>query len=310
MIEGVVPTATGPVRPDELGFTLMHEHSAIFSPGMREAYPHLYDHVEIRNKLIMGFRDALESGVRTIVDCTTPDLGRDPELVIDAATVSGLQVVLSTGIWLDVPRWFQVRDADAAAELFVRELDEGIGSTGVRAGIIKIASHEAVTPAQETIVRGAARAANATGTAITTHTLPGARTGLRQLEILREEGVPLDRVVIGHSSCDDRAYLEELYAAGCYVGWDQFGLPSEIGDEAAVTRALIAFLIEGRADRTLVSGDYGPFVDWDLSPAHGYGYVPGTVLRRLHEGGVSDQDIRRMTVESPARLLTRLREAS
>jgi phosphotriesterase-related protein len=305
MIATTVPTASGPVTPEELGVTLMHEHSVIFSPGMRDAYPHLYDRAAIRTALIEGFRSALDAGVRTIVDCTTPDLGRDPDLILDAAGITGLQVVMCTGIWLDVPRWFQVRDADAAAELFVRELTDGIGSTGVPAGIIKVASHEAVTPPQETVLRGAARAAKATGASITTHTLPSWRTGLRQLEILREEGMPLDRVVIGHSSCNDRAYLEELYAAGCYVGWDQFGLPTEIGDEDAVTRALIAFLADGHVDRTLVSGDYGAFVDWDLSPAHGYGYVPRTVLPRLQAAGVSDQDVRQMMVDSPAQLLTR-----
>jgi phosphotriesterase-related protein len=306
MISGTIPTATGPIAPEQLGFTLMHEHTVITSPGMIEAYPHLYDRKAITRTLIDGFLEAKAAGIGTIVDCTTPDLGRDPLMIMEAATIAGLQVVLCTGIWRDVPRWFQARDADAAAELFIRELEDGIADTGVRAGIIKVASHEVVTEPQESILRAAARAARATGATITTHTLAPARTGLRQLEVLAEESMPMDRVIIGHSSCTDREYLAQLYASGSYVSWDQFGLPGEIGDEAAVLATLIEFLQQGRADRTLLSGDYGPFVDWDLEVANGYGHVPGVVIPKLLEAGVSQDDIDTMTVHSPARLLTRV----
>jgi phosphotriesterase-related protein len=306
MIAGTIPTATGPVTPEQLGFTLMHEHSVITSPGMMDAYPQLYDRRAIKQALIAGFLAAKAAGIGTIVDCTTPDLGRDPLLVIEAATIAGLQVVLCTGIWRDVPRWLQVRDADAAAELFVRELETGIADTGIRAGIIKVASHEEVTEPQELVLRGAARAARATGGTITTHTLAASHTGLRQLEILREESMPLERVIIGHSSCTDRPYLDQLYAAGCYVGWDQFGVESEIGDEEAVTATLLEYLAAGHAGRTLLSGDYGPYVDWDWSVANGYGYVPEVVVPKLLAAGVSADDVKTMCVRSPATLLTRV----
>lgn len=300
-----IPTATGAIRAEELGLTLMHEHTVITSPGMPQALPHQYDRATIRDALVKGLVDARSAGIGTIVDCGTIDLGRDPELVIDAAGEAHINVVLATGIWLDVPRWFQVRDIDAATEVFVRELDEGIAGTGVRAGIIKVASHEEVTPHQEKILRAAARAAIATGVSVTTHTLPSARTGLRQLEILRDERLPMDRVIIGHSSCTDREYLTQLYAAGCYVGWDQFGLPEEIGDEDAVIEVLIEFLRNGHARRTLLSGDGGTFVDWDFSEAHGYGYVVTDVIPRLRAAGIPEPDIIAMTVDGPARLLTR-----
>jgi phosphotriesterase-related protein len=283
----------------------MHEHSVITSPGVTEAYPQLSDRKARSDALVRGFLAAKAAGIDTIVDCTTPDLGRDVYQVLEASAISGLQVVLCTGIWLDVPRWFQVRDADAAAAMFIGELEHGIAETGVQAGIIKVASHEEVTPAQEIILRGAARAALATGAAITTHTLATARTGLRQVEILQEEAVPPERVIIGHNCSTDREYLAALYGAGVYVGWDQFALPSEIGPEDLIIAVLAEFLAQGHANRTLISGDFSPFVDWDMAEALGYRHVPDVVLPKLRAHGVDDETIRLIMVDSPARLLDR-----
>jgi phosphotriesterase-related protein len=201
-----------------------------------------------------------------------------------------------------VPRYFSVRSESAAEEAFVREIEIGVGQTGVRAGIIKVASHEEVTPEQAIVLRAAARAAVRTGITVTTHTLPEARTGLRQLEILREEGLTPDRIVIGHSTCTDREYLELLYESGCTVGWDQFGT-SEIGDETATLGLVVEFLAEGIAGRTVLSGDFGAFVDWDTSLGHSYRYVPEVVIPFLRANGVADRDSQARTVAAPARLL-------
>lgn len=300
-----VPTGTGLVAVEALGFTLMHEHVVIFSAGTAQGFPFLYDRDAICDAAVRSLVEARRVGVTTIVDVTTVDLGRDPELVAAAANEAGVNVVFATGIWLDVPRYFAVRDPNAARDVFLRELEEGMGGTSIRAGIIKVASHEEVTPAQEIVLRGAARASLATGVAITTHTLPSARTGLRQLEVLAEEGVPADRVIIGHSSCSDLEYLELLYASGCTVGWDQFGT-SEVEDEPGVIDALAHFLARGHAAQTVLSQDYGAFVDWDFALTHSFGYVSEVVLPALRAKGIADEAIRTMTEEAPARLLARI----
>src|SRR6266567_1199032 len=82
----------GPIPVDDLGLTLMHEHIAIFSPGVREAYPFLFDMDEILAHSVEDLRAAKEAGIGTIVDVTTPDLGRDPRLVADAAAIAGINV--------------------------------------------------------------------------------------------------------------------------------------------------------------------------------------------------------------------------
>src|SRR5450755_485435 len=97
--EGLVSTSRGPVDVSQLGFTLMHEHVAIFSPGLPAAFPHLYDRDAILKASIACLADARSAGIDTIVDVTTIDLGRDAALVAQAADAADINVVLATGIW-------------------------------------------------------------------------------------------------------------------------------------------------------------------------------------------------------------------
>ena len=110
-------------------------------------------------------------------------------------------------------------------EMFVRDIEQGIADTGVKAGILKCATDEpGITPGVERVLRAVAQAHKRTGVPISTHTHAGLRRGLEQQRIFEEEGVDLSRVVIGHSGdSTDVGYLEELIAAGSYLGMDRFG---------------------------------------------------------------------------------------
>jgi len=85
------------------------------------------------------------------------------------------------------------------AETFIKEITEGIGGSGIKAGIIKVATQaNRISPCEEMVLRAAARTAKATGTRITTHTDDGAM-GREQLDIFAAEGVNLRHVIVGHS---------------------------------------------------------------------------------------------------------------
>src|SRR5262249_13275629 len=94
------------------------------------------------------------------------------------------------------------------------------GGTGIRAGIIKVATGvPAITPYERAILAAAAKASVATGAPITTHTDQG-RLGDEQERILTEAGVPAHRIVIGHScGTDDHAYHLAIARGGSYLGF-------------------------------------------------------------------------------------------
>src|SRR5207253_2192111 len=81
-----------------------------------------------------------------------------------------------------------------------RDATEGVGGSGVRAGIIgEIGTDKPWLSAQEERVhRAAARASRRTGLAITTHSVQS-RVGLDQLSVFEAEGADLSRVVVGHA---------------------------------------------------------------------------------------------------------------
>jgi phosphotriesterase-related protein len=283
--------------------TLMHEHVCIFSPGFPAAFPHLYDRAAILNAATQSLGRARAAGVGTIVDVTTVDLGRDPELVIRAAAAADINVVMCTGIWVDVPRYVRGRGPDDAARLFIQEIEDGIQGTDVKAGIIKVASDEEVTPAEEIVLRGAARAARATGIPITTHSMTRTTSALRQVEILSEEGVPMDRVVIGHSTTTDRDYLDKLYGTGCTVGWDTFAYVAD--GELVEVVATLAEYAKAYPERTVLSNDSSPFADWEpMAVPYDYGNVMELVIPALGAAGVAADEIQQIMVHNPARLLT------
>ena len=306
-----VQTATGPVDEDRLGFTLSHEHIIVGSAGVRETYPFLFDMPRTRERVIGELSEAKAGGVDTIIDATPMDLSRDVDFVADVSRASGVQVVVATGLWRDIPRFFWERDPDFIADVFIHEIQDGIGPERIKAGVIKVANdQEGVTPQAELVLRAAARACKATGVPITTHQWAPAQVGRRQLEIFLDEGVDMSRVCIGHSAdTTDVDYLEGLLKRGVYLSMDRYparpGMPGWQERNATV----MALIERGWADRLMVGHDYAPAPY--LADGSGpeperptrYLFVSTTALPALRADGVDEATICKMTVDNPRRFL-------
>jgi len=200
-----VETVDGRCAPDALGPTLMHEHLLIGWPGW-EAYASddRAVHGERTKICVDRMLELRELGVRTLLDPCPIDLGRDVELMAAVAQESGVRIICATGLYKEdygAPAYFKFRAqfGDAVkemADLFVHELTEGVGSTGIRAGVIKVAtSAHKITPYEELVLRAAAAAHLATGAPITTHTDEGTM-GVEQLDILTGAGVAPTAIIV------------------------------------------------------------------------------------------------------------------
>ena len=307
-----VETVLGAVDAATLGVTLSHEHVLVGMGEDNHHYPWLFDWEQTRAKAIGELREAKAGGVDTMIDLTTPDLGRDIRFIRDVAVASGMNVVVATGIWRDVPRSFWTRDLDRIADIFVHEIEVGIEDTGIKAGAIKVA-HDVggVTAEGERILRGAARALKRTGCPISTHHWAPEQVGTRQVEILREEGAPMDRVCIGHSAdTTDVGYLESLLNAGVYLSMDRYpggeGRP-DWRQRNATVRALID---RGWAHRLMLGHDHapGPVMAGSTAPlADGptrYLFVSTVAVPALRADGVTDDTIDLMLRDVPRHFLT------
>jgi phosphotriesterase-related protein len=319
MATSVVHTVTGPIRPEQLGRTLVHEHLTVgyggweadtLRPGPTDA--------ERFTVCVERIRELQELGYRTLVDPCPNDLGRDVELMAKVAQATGFQIVCATGLYKEseggVAYWHMrgrfASSVDAMTELFVHELTEGIGRTGVRAGIIKVATGPGrMSDYERTVFEAAARAAVATGAPITTHTDEGTIGDLQQ-QVLTAAGVPAHRIVIGHScGTSDHAYHRRIASGGSYLGFDRFGLEI-LRPDAERVAALLRLLAAGAGDRVLVSHD--SVWCWRGQPLPAALLAEATavwnpthfsrrIVPRLREGGASDAQIDALTVENPRR---------
>lgn len=300
-----IQTATGPIDSDDLGFTLTHEHVVVGSPPVRQQFPDLHDPAAILDIAVPNLVAAREAGVRTMVDLTPITLGRDAGLIRDASERSRLQIIVATGLYYFPDLHLTFAPPEQITELFVRDISDGIGDTGVRAGVIKCATQPDMNPFNEKVLRASAQAHRQTGVPIGTHTFVANRTGLDQVRVFQEEGVDLGRVIIGHSDdTDDISYLEEIIAAGAYVGMDRIGLPRPRTSEERAD--MVAALVErGHVERVCLSHDSGVMEGYDealkaeRSPDWRYTFIPGEFSDMLRDRGVSDDAIEQMTTRNP-----------
>jgi phosphotriesterase-related protein len=302
-----VETARGPVDTRELGPALMHEHIVTRSPGVQENWPHLWDRPGIVALAEKKLADLYSRGIRTIVDLTTVDLGRDISLIAEVARRTRLHVIVATGVWWMPQRYFSAHGVDAVAELFIRDIREGIGATGIKAAIIKCATDTAgVTPVIENILRASARAQKATGVPISTHTWAAGRVGETQQAIFAQEGVDLRRVIIGHSGdSEDLKYLRGLMERGSTIGMDRFGLENFLPTDKRV-EVLARLCAEGYAPKMVLSHDANCWTDMlseddkrRTRPRWNYNHISDDILPLLRKAGVSEEQIDQMLVANP-----------
>ncbi len=306
-----VRTVTGDVAPSQLGFTLPHEHTQchLWRIPERFDYWELTPDEDLIAAELERFRAA---GGSCVVDLTLPGIGRDPAWLRRVADRTGLLVVMGTG-WYREPYYppdalIDRRSVEELADLMVREFEEGADGTDVRPGIIgEIGCHKPWVSAQEErVFRAAGRAARTTGMAVTTHAVMSP-IGLRQLDLLEAAGADPSRVVIGHS--DSYPILDHWLAIverGASIECDFLGMaftPMERKGEPRVIELILEMLHRGHGARILLSQDVCDNSQLTFYGGNGYAYIAEAFLPRLRERGVSDAEIRTLTVDNPQRIL-------
>jgi phosphotriesterase-related protein len=310
----------GAIDTADLGVTLMHEHVFVLSPEIMANYPEAWgDEGEREADAIARLNELKARGVDTIVDLTVIGLGRYTPRIARVAAATDLQIVVATGVYTynDVPFYFhlsgpgsELGGPETMTDMFVRDIEEGIADTGVKAAILKCATDKpGVTAGVDRVLRAVAQAHRRTGVPISTHTHAATRRGLEQQRIFAEEGVDLTRVVIGHSGdTTDIGYLEELIANGSYLGMDRFGLDLFLSFEDRVNT--VARMCErGHADKMVLSHDAACFIDWVpeallpvAAPNWHFLHIHNDVLPALKARGVTDEQIDTMLIANPRKI--------
>jgi phosphotriesterase-related protein len=322
----IVNTATGPRDTSELGTTLIHEHLLLHYPGAELDSRHPFDLKTAKEEAVERAKDLRTLGVSTIVDACPIDLGRHPEFDAEVSRESGLNIIVSTGLYSEKvgqPYYFRDLSVDDLTEIFVKEITDGIGSSGIKAGMIKVACGETpLEPAfggagklgiyEEKAHRAAGRASALTGVPIITHNSELEPGGLAQLEVFLHEGAKPDRIVIGHScGVGVMRYYFDILEKGASLGFDRFGFEVFCTDKMRLA-SLIGLIHVGFVDQMFLStdrpvamlGQLDPamLATWATLPRWQPKHIVEDIVPSLKAAGVTDQQVSQMLIGNPLRL--------
>lgn len=266
------------------------------------------------------------AGGHAIVDVTPIGVGRDPLALQRLSRTTGIWVVMGGGLYIENmhPGWSRDASVEDLSQLFIREATVGVDDTGVRTGIIgeigtsgiakgAVAQDGPMTAAEEKVLVAAAHASNETGLAITIHLDPRVEGAFRTFEVLSREGVPPDRIVMGHLDLrEDKAYHRAVADLGVYLEFDCFGRESythewgnlAFGHDTRRVESISELVAAGFDNRVVLAHDIALKMDLRKFGGIGFGHVLSATVPMLRRAGVSERSIMRMLIDNPRDILT------
>jgi len=307
----MIRTVLGDISPEKLGVCYAHEHiiiDASFTTVVDEDF--LLEDVEAATRELSEFHAI---GGRAMIDSMPCDCGRNVLKLAEISRRSGVHIVCPTGLHLmkyyDPGHWGNFYSEDELATLFITEINEGIDArdcngpfpqrTPHRAGLIKIATGETITPRAEKIFAAAARAHHETGCPILTHTEQGS-LGLEQVRLLEKHGTDLRHVVLSHlDRKPDPAYHREILSTGVRVEYDSaFRWKPEQGNP---TLDLLVALFPEFPNQIMLGMDAARRAYWKHhGGSPGMDFLLTTFTAQMKSAGLTDSDLRRIFVSTPA----------
>jgi predicted metal-dependent phosphotriesterase family hydrolase len=299
-----VHTVLGEIDPSELGTTMMHEHTYMdFEPALGN-----YDAiVNDEQKLVSELRLYREAGGSAIADVTPSHLGRNPRGMARISDASGVHIVMGGGWYRHEYHPDEVANTstNALAEKLVREFTDGVAGTGIKPGLLGelgTGRGPVMSLGEERAFRAAGRAQREIGFCISTHTTHYGELAFEQIGVLREEGVPDDRIIIGHLGeyvgADDVIAIAET---GVCVQIDHVGRALSGGMISDEQRAknVAQLIAAGHVRQLTLSMDICSNSAMHAHGGHGYDHLIRNFLPLLRVEGVTDADIHQILVENP-----------
>ncbi|WP_367278161.1 phosphotriesterase-related protein [uncultured Photobacterium sp.] len=281
------------------GYTYCHEHLHIdLSPQKGDIDCRLDQYELIKDEM----RDLIDHGVYNIIEVTNSFMGRNPQFIESLIFETGINVLLSTGYYIDgfFPPELYSKSAQQISQEMIREIIVGIDGSNLKASVIgEIGSSEnTFTETEKTVFEAAAMAHYETGRPISTHQSMSTM-GRQQIELFKNFGVDMEKVTIGH--CDLKDNLDEilwLLDQGCHIQFDTIGKNSYYPDTKRL--AMLKALSErGLLDRVMLSMDITRRSHLKQNGGLGFCYLIETFVPMLKEIGISQVEINAMLKHNP-----------
>lgn len=295
-------TTLGNYSADRLGMILPHEHIFVdLGPIEEENWRHA-DPDAVIEMMAPELERARDVGVTALIECTPIGVGRRAEIVKAVSEAANFPIVLPTGIYREpwVPQWAYDAPMEMIRDWMIAELAGEIEGSGVQAGWIKLsAGDEGLTTVETKILRAAAQAGLETGAVIGSHTIKGSVVK-DQLRIIDNEGYTPERFIWIHTQADENFDIHlDIASLGTWLEYDSIG--SEWTSELFFLENIPRLLDAGFGDQLMLSHDRGWF---DPSQPGGgepkpFTYISEVFIPKLHELGIDESTIEKLTVKNP-----------
>jgi phosphotriesterase-related protein len=341
---GTVQTVLGPIPAERLGVTTTHEHLLVDLSGLqkppveasRRGRFHAPVTIELLGSINYGGQTNLDNsrlldvdtaiaetllfkraGGDTIVEATSIGIGRDPDGLRQIARATGLNIVMGAGYYVGAshPPDMDARPEDAIVDEIVRDVLDGVGVSGVRAGIIgEVGCSWPLTANERKVLRAAGRAQRRTGAPLLIHPGRNEAAPFEIVAVLREVDADLSRTIVGHleRTIFERSELRKLAETGCVLEFDLFGrehsyykhVPQIDMINDGQRLKLLAWLIaEGLGRQIVLAQDTAAKTHLVRYGGCGYGHILQNIVPRMRSRGFREADIQAMLVETPRRVL-------
>ncbi len=253
---GKIRTVLGDIPPEKFGLALVHEHVMCDFIGADKVSKGRYKVREVYETMLPYLKEIRQLGVEGFVDCTPAFLGRDVELLANLSKASNIHILTNTGLYKEpfLPKYVWEYSAGHLADMWIKEIEQGIDGTPIKAGFIKIAVNPGkVIPIQQKIVRAAALCSLSTGAAIACHTASGI-AAINVMEILEDERADLGRLIVVHCDAEEDLNIHrEIAKRGAWIEYDSVGE----GNVEKILKMIEFVANEGLEDHLLLSQDAG-----------------------------------------------------
>jgi len=307
MEKPIFRTVLGDVPVSVLGMILPHEHLFTDLRGP-DTLGYAQDNPSLVIDTMKPYLVAAEiAGVTALIECSTVGVGRNIEILQRLAEQTRIHIVAPTGIYKETftPETYLNCTVDDLVQLWIQEITQSIDPTASKAGFIKIAvSDDGPTRLEKRNIRAAARASQATGAAIASHTI-GGRAVLEEVALLVEEGLPLDKFIWVHAESEsDFNFHRQVADLGVYVEFDFIGQPNQ--DPLTQVKKILSLLEHNNGERLLLSHDAGWFQPGmphgqPEGGIRGYTYIMDTFIPLLKAHGVDGETVKLLIETNPKR---------
>ena len=334
-----IRTVLGDIKPDYEGVTLPHEHTMFGWNGAEFDHRALFDFDAVVNSVVNDFLIAKnEFNLSTFVDCTAPDMGRQPKVMKAVSEKSGINIVAATGFFcqsMGIPYHWRRQSVEEISEFLIEDIEQGIINTGIKCGIIKVSSGQDdveykpttelykgrhIGEHEQKVFIAAAKAQKKTGVPITTHIDPedwrisNSNIGLEQLELLLENGGLPEKIIIGHTFFASETQLLEVLRNGCYVQCDNIGTKWRGLDDNYAINLMVKAIENGYEDKILISFDTFWSVmrgnheytetDPEIATKMPIDFLNKKYFQEMMKKGISKELIQKITCKNPINLLS------